>query len=484
MAAPRPKPTIEQVRRSLAAGDLATAETVCRKLLRRSKRDVDVLKTLGGIAVMRLDLDQALRLYKQCLSIRPRDAEFYFLVGKVQAMQNRFDQAIPRFDRALELHPGYVSASEWKAMILEWGGGFDEARAALAPFIAAGDETDIMAEVQAKLQVRDKRYREAIDVLTRHLHGDRPPDIRHRLGHLAGTAWEKLGDYDAAFEAHTRANQSVARSFDPDEYVRSVDRLVDAFSRDNLAKLPRAALRTGIPVFIAGLPRSGTTLVEQILDAHPRGHGAGEIADIPNTARALQSELDSSLPYPDCVADFTIQAADRLAKRYVDGLKAIAPSAARVVNKSLENYRMLGLIALLFPDTAVIHCRRDPRDTCLSCYTSNILPERFPWVTDLRHLGLVYRQYERLMAHWQSVLDTPMLEVRYEELVDDLEGHARRIIDFCGLQWNEACLRFHASGRVVTTLSYDQVRQPVYRSSVGRYKGYERHLAPLREALG
>ena len=181
MAAPRPKPTIEQVRRSLAAGDLATAETVCRKLLRRSKRDVDVLKTLGGIAVMRLDLDQALRLYKQCLSIRPRDAEFYFLVGKVQAMQNRFDQAIPRFDRALELEPGYVPASEWKAMILEWGGDFDEARAALAPFIAAGDETDIMAEVQAKLQVRDKRYREAIDVLTRHLHGDRPPDIRHRL---------------------------------------------------------------------------------------------------------------------------------------------------------------------------------------------------------------------------------------------------------------------------------------------------------------
>ena len=143
----------------------------------------------------------------------------------------------------------------------------------------------------------------------------------------------------------------------------------------------------------------------------------------------------------------------------------------------------LGLTAVLFPKAAVIHCRRDPRDTCVACFMSNILAERYPYVKDLRHLGLAYRQYERLMDHWRRELDLPMLEVTYEALVDDLEAQARRIIEACGLPWDDRCLRFHESGRVVKTLSYDQVRQPIYRSSIGRYRRYERHLGPLLEAL-
>ncbi len=232
------------------------------------------------------------------------------------------------------------------------------------------------------------------------------------------------------------------------------------------------------------MPRSGPTLVDQIIDAHPDAHGAGEIEDVEQMARQLQVHLDAYDPYPHCVADLTQEAADRLASSYQTRLEQLGRGAARVVNKSLENYKHLGLVAMLFGGARIIHCRRHPLDTCLSCYMGGILPSRAPYVTDLCHLGLVYRQYERLMRHWEAVLDLPILEIVYEDLVEDLEGVSRRLIDFLGLDWDERCLRYYESGRTVLTLSYAQVTKPIYRSAVGRYKHYERHLAPLTAALG
>jgi hypothetical protein len=231
------------------------------------------------------------------------------------------------------------------------------------------------------------------------------------------------------------------------------------------------------------MPRSGTTLVEQIIDAHPLGHGAGELTDIPVIAEGLQAELQSTEPYPECAADLEPEDVSRLAGRYLDRLRGLTRSATRVVNKSLMSYKYLGLIAVLFPAARIIHCRRDPRDICVSCYMNSILPQGLPYVTDLHNLGFAYRQYERLMEHWSKALAQPMLEVVYEAVVDDLEGEARRIIEFIGLDWDDACLQFHASGRIVRTASYEQVRQPIYRSSIGRYKRFERHLGPLLEAL-
>ncbi|MHC4991524.1 MAG: sulfotransferase family protein, partial [Planctomycetota bacterium] len=299
----------------------------------------------------------------------------------------------------------------------------------------------------------------------------------------AGSACERNGDYDDAFEAHRAANNAVAQPFDPDAFANLIDRLQDVFTRETLSRLPKPASPSELPVFIAGMPRSGTTLVEQIIDAHPQAVGAGEIGDMQSAANAMQTDIGSLDPYPECVRDLAPEDVELLSGRYLEHLARIGPSAARVVNKSLDNWMTLGLVAVLFPSATIVHCRRDPRDTCVSCYMSNILPQRYPFVTDLGHLGFVYRQYERLMTHWRQVLDLKVLEVTYEGLVDDLEADARRIIEFCGLPWDEQCLRFHASGRVVKTLSYDQVRQPIYRSSIARHQRFERHLGPLLDAL-
>ncbi|MHC4766775.1 MAG: tetratricopeptide repeat-containing sulfotransferase family protein [Planctomycetota bacterium] len=473
-----------QAENAVRAGHLERAEAICQQLLQRDKRDVNALQLQGQVAMKRGDLDTAARRFARCLTIRPRDPDFLFLAGMAASQQGNYADAIRQLDQALARRPGHEPAVELLAVVLEWNGDHERARTVLAPLVAAGRETPRMAEAQAKVEIHDQQYRQAVDIARRHLAGpDLPADARSRLSHVAGSAYERLGEYDHAFEAHTDANRAVAIPFDPSDYARSLDCLVEVFSAERVAGLSRHGDPSQVPVFIAGMPRSGTTLVEQIIDAHPLAHGAGELNDLEAMAGGLQAELQSTEPYPQCAADLEPDDVARLSGRYLDHLRKTAPSAHRVVNKSLLNLKHLGLIAALFPGARIIHCRRDPRDTCVSCYMSGIDQRALPFTGDLHDLGFAYRQYERLMEHWSRALPQPILDVVYETVVDDLEAESRRIIEFCGLEWDDRCLTFHASGRIVRTASYDQVRQPIYRSSIGRYKRFEGHLGPLLEAL-
>ena len=196
----------------------------------------------------------------------------------------------------------------------------------------------------------------------------------------------------------------------------------------------------------------------------------------------LPSTLGGQASYPTCLSALTQIQCDHLAQGYLEHLASLSPDAERVTDKMPNNFLHLGLINLLFPEARVIHCVREPRDTCLSCYFQNFGPG-LSFSHDLASLGAYYRQYQRLMRHWASVLDIAMMEVGYEELVADQEGVSREMIEFCGLDWDERCLRFHDAKRVVVTASYDQVRQPLYQQSVERWRNYERHLSPLIEAL-
>jgi tetratricopeptide (TPR) repeat protein len=484
MAFLEPHATFAQAASFFRAGDLEQAEAICRQLLKRNKRDADALQMRGTIALRRRDYAEAAKHYARCLAIKPKEPHFHFLVGRVAALQGRHAEARRKLDRALQLKPGYEPAVEWKAKVLQWDGDYEQARETLAPFVEDARENTDMAEVQARIDIHDGRYRAAAGIAERHLaRDDLSEETRHRLGHVAGGACEKAGEHDRAFAHHTEANRAVAVPFDPRAWAKSVDDLIDVFSADFVGAMARHGNRSQTPVFITGMPRSGTTLVEQIIDAHPHAHGAGELTDLDRMAAGLQAELDSTEPYPRCAADLDADDVARFSKRYLDGLRRAARSAKRVVNKSLENYRHLGFIAALFPAAPIIHCVRDPRDTCVSCYMSSIMPASHPYISELADLGFAYGQYLRLMEHWRQAIPQPMLEIGYEALVDDLEGGSRRIVEFLGLDWDDACLRFHASGRIVRTASYEQVRQPIYRSSIGRYKRFERHLGPLLEAL-
>jgi hypothetical protein len=248
--------------------------------------------------------------------------------------------------------------------------------------------------------------------------------------------------------------------------------------------LSRATNQSELPVFVAGMPRSGTTLIEQIIDAHGQAHGAGELTDLDRLYFDLPRQLGTAVPYPQCLEEMTSEQAEGHGQTYLRTLGRLAGrDVLRVVNKSLLNYRSLGMTALLLPAARVVYSWRNPVDVGLSIYMNDLHPTMHPYATDLRHIGLAYRQAERLLRHWKEMLDLPVLEVQYEQLVSDPEPNIRRIIDFCALPWDDACLTPHASGRTVMTLSYHQVSQPMYRSAIGRHERYRPYLAPLLEAL-
>ncbi|MHB8256706.1 MAG: sulfotransferase family protein [Acidiferrobacterales bacterium] len=202
------------------------------------------------------------------------------------------------------------------------------------------------------------------------------------------------------------------------------------------------------------------------------------------------SEISSQLPallgtsnhYPQCLDDFTRKNIDPIAQKYLDRLGGLAHNVVRVTDKMPHNFMALGLIDLLFPGARVIHCVRDPVDTCLSIYFQHF-NDTHVYARDLSSLGQYYRQYQRLMAHWKTVLRIPLMDIQYEELVENQEDLSRRMIEFCELKWDDRCLRFHESVRFVTTPSYDQVRRPIYRKSVARWKNYEQFIEPLLSAL-
>jgi hypothetical protein len=246
-----------------------------------------------------------------------------------------------------------------------------------------------------------------------------------------------------------------------------------------------------LPVFIIGMPRSGTTLVEQILASHPQVWGGGELMHLKEAVARLSGPEGAESPfgYPELVRLLDGAQLRALGAEYCEALRAAAPptmmtTTTRMTDKMPANFLFAGLIALVLPNARIIHVKRDPLDTCLSCFSILFLGNQ-PHSYDLAELGRYYRAYLHLMEHWRQVLPPgAMLEVQYEEVVADLEGQARRIVAYCGLEWDDACLDFHRTERRVWTASSVQVRQPIYRQSLGRAEAYRHWLQPLLEALG
>jgi len=238
-----------------------------------------------------------------------------------------------------------------------------------------------------------------------------------------------------------------------------------------------------VPIFVVGMPRSGTTLIEQVLASHARAFGAGELVDLDHVVAALRSTNGAQTAFPEVVTEMTSEALRQAGSRYVERISSAVPNMERIVDKMPMNFRFIGLIYFALPNAKIIHVRRDPVDTCFSCY-SLLFTGTQSYAYHLAELGRYYRAYEGLMEHWRQVLPHGlMLEVHYENVVNDLEGEARRIIDYCDLPWDDACLRFHETRRAVQTASAAQVRQPVHRLSIGRWRPYRRMLQPLLEAL-
>jgi tetratricopeptide (TPR) repeat protein len=309
-----------------------------------------------------------------------------------------------------------------------------------------------------------------------------PPDRRWPLQFGLAQVLDARGDFARAASLSVEANalqgadfQKRGVGYNPDSHQKFVDRLIAAFTPELFARAKGLGSDSERPVFIVGLPRSGTSLTEQVLASHPRVFGAGETWLVRETWDAIPAATGRTDAPLNCVEHLESATVQRLAQRHLDALAALDRSADRVVDKMPDNALYLGLIALLFPRARLIHCRRDVRDVALSCWMTGLGQVR--WVCDPDHIAARIDASQRLMDHWKRVLPVPVFDVDYEVMVTDLEAVARDLVAWCGLSWEPACLEFHKTRRPVRTASAAQVRQPVYDHSVGRWKNYE-HLLP------
>ncbi|MDH3412537.1 MAG: sulfotransferase, partial [Gammaproteobacteria bacterium] len=306
-------------------------------------------------------------------------------------------------------------------------------------------------------------------------------DLHFALGKIN----DDCGRYAEAFDHYQKANaERAARiKFDVDAAKAEVTRLMQIFDTGFFNQRSDYGDSSELPVFIVGMPRSGTTLVEQILSAHPEVHAAGELMDINELAGGLRRRLSSSADYPECVEKIDAATSRKLAGEYLSGLRRRDPNALRITDKLPGNYMLLGLIALLLPRARIIYCRRHPLDVALSIYFTDFRAGHH-YSYALEHIAAHFSQFTRLMDHWGRVIPAPMLEVRYEQVVAEPDAQIRRLLEFLGLDWDARCLEFQKVNRPVHTASAWQVRQPLYASSVARWQRYAQHLGVLEAALG
>ncbi len=422
--------------------------------------------------------------YRKAVRIKPDFVEAYNNMGNTLIYdRNRVDEAWNSFSKALESKPDDLWAVAGQAKVLMRKGEFEAAYQHLLPCTETNQVNIDIAVTYAQLAVRFNDHERAIQLLERfRATGLRSNDERRQVLYNLGDLYDKTGQFEQAFERYQEANALRKLKFNPDQFQATITRLMAAYPRGYGQRLPKAVNHSELPVFIIGMPRSGTSLVEQIISSHSRCFGAGELPYIVRMVNTLKERLTTQQPYPECLPQITRRNLDGFAQSYLQYLLRFSRSDIRITDKMPLNFIHLGFISLLFPKARVIHCVRDPRDTGLSIFFQNF-SDGHPYAVDLTNIGHYYRQYQRLMHHWEEVLEIPMITVKYETLIDDQEAQSRGIIDFLGLEWEEQCLQFYKSERSVSTASYEQVRQPIYKRSVQRWKNYEPYIQPMMNAL-
>jgi tetratricopeptide (TPR) repeat protein len=431
--------------------------------------------------------EEAITLYERALAINPESAHLHSNLGGALIGASRAEDSIVQIGRALQLDPTSVAASKNLGFAFEVLGRFDDAVQAYetALQLAPGDGEVHRHLANLRRFTADDPRLAALEKLA----GKMPSlDEQDQISlHFAlGKAFCDLGDHERSFH-HWRQGNALKRAhvaYDEGKRLDLVERIRATFTPDLMQHKSGGGSDSDVPVFVIGMPRSGTTLVEQILASHSKVYGAGEIETMRRTIERLRVRNETTADFPEIVPTLSPDDLRDLGADYVALTRSAAPDKERIINKLPGNFDLVGLIHLALPNARIIHVRRDPIDTCFSCFSLLFAYDHQPFAYDLGELGRYYRGYEAVMKHWHRILPAgAMLDIQYEDVVADLEGQARRIVSYCGLDWEDGCLAFHESKRPVRTSSLLQVRKPLYRNSVGRWRPYESFLQPLLEAL-
>lgn len=504
---------LQQGSQHAQAGNLFHAEQCFREVTKIAPSNVDGWHLLAMLAGQEKQYDKAIQLYAHTLKLKPNFAEAHNNLGNTLKEAGRFKEAVESYRTAVRLKPEFAVFHSNLGSGLHQMGEFDAAKKAFGKSLhldaanpdawcnlavihsILGEKKEKVAACERTLELRSS-YGQAFHMLAQDRKWEKkdsrfeqmaafldapalPTEDRIHIGYALGKISEDVGEYDAAFGFFSRANLLKRQGFTLDIHHSQVQigQIARQFSTEWMAKNQQYGHKDTCPVFIVGLPRSGTTLVEQILDQHSEVHGGGEQMLVAQVIRGL--ERDAHKRYPQVMDAIPQRVYAEVGEYYMKQLGALAPKARYITDKLPGNFAHIGFIKTILPEAKIIWCKRDYRDNAVSLFKRQF-GGYVPYAYDLYEIGRMTDMCERLRQHWMSALgEDDIMEVAYEDVVADVEKQARRMLAFLGLEWQEACLNFHANTRAVTTASYEQVRKPIYDSSVGVWKHYEKHLAPL-----
>lgn len=496
------------------------AEHALRKAIAQNPRYIDAYNNLASIHFGEKKEVEALRLMAEVLKFAPRNPKTLLLTARIQTKRgsyreaeqacrmvladdpsscealtvlgqlmhemDRYEEAIEVLEKAVQLDPEQAETRNFYGVALKSVGRLDEAREQILEALKLNDR---MYGAYANLNdlVDFSTDQDMFNRIKSLVEDAEDPDAEYLLPmHFAyAKALDDSGQHEKALEhyiAGGRMKRQQLRYVETETFA-FFDNIKNTFSADTFANRPFEGNMDDRLVFIVGMPRSGSTLVEQIISSHPNVFGAGEVKYFSKSIHSLRDRFPSLSRYPEIVSELDKGQFALLADRYISGIGASAGDASKITDKLLTNYFFVGLIHLVFPNAKIINTRRDPVDTCLSAFTK-LFKDDMPHSYDLTEIGRYYLQYKNLMDHWNSVLPTGVLmTVDYEDVVKDTEKAARELIDFVGLPWDKNCLEFYNSSRPVKTASVAQVRKPIYKTAVERWRKYGPGLQPLIDAL-
>jgi len=464
-------------------GKLDESLEIFKRLVQYKPDAPEPYNNLGVVYESMGKIKEAESAYRKAISLAPTLIETKSHLGFLLAGEGRTQEALDCFKDVLDSTPDHEPAIAGKAVALEKLGKVDDACDTLEPAISARSRNPDVILAYCTMMLRKGTPETGIAIAEQLLSTENiPPKGIADLHFALGDLHDKKGDYSRAFSHYACANKASPCTYNHRGHTRYIDNIIKSNSRETLKSLPKTRNISDKIIFIVGMPRSGTSLVEQILASHPDVFGAGELRYINDLCTSFYPSGSTGNKYPAAFDKLKQDDVDTMAQYYLDSINCISGSARLVTDKMPHNFLYLGLISLIFPNAKIIHVSRSPLDNCLSLFFHGFNPMH-SYTTDLTMLGRYYREYQRLMSHWRNIPGIRLLEIHYEEVVNDLGKSTRELLEFCALDWSDTCVNFHNSGRFVKTPSYDQVRQPIYTSSVGRWKHYQQFIAPLQSAL-
>ena len=499
------------------AGEFGKAEAICRNILRKDPTNVNATRLLGLIAgelgkhrlaarMLRnavklapdffgaqMDLARALleieeleeceTVLQRVIKMRPNLPQPRSMLGGVYNKMGRFEDGVETYKSALEQQPNHAGSMAGLGHSLKTIGRQDESidiyRDCIKNYPTFGEAYWALANLKTFRFSDDE-----IAAMEQHVDDDKLPDeTRVNLNYSLGKAHEDRGDYDLAFQRYDQGSKlrRPHESYDPVHTEMVHDQIIETITADFVAENAGNGSPDDSPIFIVGLPRSGSTLVEQILASHSQVDGTHELPDLPRVVSTINHQRPQGDVYPFALRHYSKDLA-KLGDQYIESTARFRKGSPFFTDKMPNNFASIGLIALILPDAKIVNARRHPLDSCMGSY-KQLFYRGQSFTYDLVELGEYYLEYQRLMDHWHEILPGKVLDVQYENMVADQENQTRRLIEHCALPWEDGCLRFYETDRAVITASSEQVRQPIYSKSVNSWRRFESHLGPLIEVL-